>query len=395
MWEAYGLYVQDFTLVLMNQTTKVTYVAWAVRDYYTDDEKLKEEVPELGGRKIRHLPGMLEYMSYNFTFIGFTGPFIEYRDFQDFMLMEGNYKAPRISFKQFLINFRDLVMYQVIFLGLIPYFPFQMMSGPNWSKFSFAWKCTWILVAGWVLRARYYIAFTYGQMAADLCGISYDSEKDDNTKYRNFDMWGVEWDQRLKVRVLAWNQSVQHWLSHVCYIRYKKMVGTANAALAVFILSAFWHGFYPAWYVLFTSAYCMLQMQTIGYKCREALNKLPTWPLPKAIVDISETLDQVLPCPQNSSWPKRFDPWMLVTQIYVLVTFNFCGLLAQNAHHTLTLESLKNFYYLPFWAYGGYFLITPVCLKIADFYGCKQSVLEQLKPRSKKVEAKPAKVVAE
>jgi len=35
MYVAYGLYVMDFTLVVMNQTTKVTYIAWAVSDFYT------------------------------------------------------------------------------------------------------------------------------------------------------------------------------------------------------------------------------------------------------------------------------------------------------------------------------------------------------------------------
>jgi hypothetical protein len=392
MWEAYGLYIQDFTLVLMNQTTKVTYIAWAVHDFYKNQKDASKLPPELKGRVIRHLPNMLEYLSYNFTFIGFSGPFIEYRDFQDYMLMERNYANVRISLKQFLANFRDLVLYQVIFLGLAPYFPFQAMSGPLWAKYSFSWKCVWILVAGWVLRARYYIAFSYGQVAADLSGISYDSEQDNNELYRNFEVWGIEWDQRLKKRVLKWNQSVQHWLNHVCYIRYKPIVGTSNAALAVFSLSAFWHGFYPSWYVLFSCAYCLLQIQTTGYKCREALSKLPTWSLPKAVVDVSNTLDKVLPCPENSSWPKRFDPWMLFTQTYCMVTFNFCGLLAQNLHHTLTIASLRNFYYLPVWAFGVYFLIKPVCLQIAGYYGVKDSVLLALKPRAKEpVKADAAK----
>ena len=67
MYLAYGEYVMDFTLVLMNQTTKVTYIAWAVHDFYTDEEKLPKA---LQGRKISKLPGLREYMSYNFTFIG-------------------------------------------------------------------------------------------------------------------------------------------------------------------------------------------------------------------------------------------------------------------------------------------------------------------------------------
>jgi lysophospholipid acyltransferase len=184
--------------------------------------------------------------------------------------MERNYANLRISLKQFLANFRDLVLYQIFFLAFNPYFPSQAMSGPLWEMYSFSWKCNWILVAGWVLRARWYITFSYCQVAADLSGISYDSEQDNNELYRNVEFWGIEWDQRPKKRWLKWNQSVQPWLNHVCYIRCKPIFGTSNAALAVFILSAFWHGFYPAWYLIFSSAYCLQQIQITGYKCREA-----------------------------------------------------------------------------------------------------------------------------
>jgi hypothetical protein len=135
------------------------------------------------------------------------------------MLMERNYANVRISLKQFLVNFRDLVLYQIFFLALNPYFPFQAMSGPLWEKYSFSWKCVWILVAGFVIRVYYYITFSYCQIAVDLSGISYDSEQDNNELYRNIDFWKIEWDQRPKKRFVKWNQSVPHWLNHICYIR--------------------------------------------------------------------------------------------------------------------------------------------------------------------------------
>ena len=83
---------------------------------------------------------------------------------------------------------------------------------------------------------------------------------------------------------------------------------------------------------------------------------------------------------------------MIFTQTYYMVTFNFCGLLAQNAHHTLTIASLRNLYWLPFWAFGVYFVIKPVCLQIAGFYGVKENVLLALKPRAREpVKADAAK----
>lgn len=121
----------------MNQTTKVTYVAWAVHDYYVSDESLHEN---LRGKKIRHLPSLKEYMSFVFTFLGFCGPFVDYRDHQDFIMQENKYKNIKISGEQFIFNLGQLVFMHVVFLGFQGFFPFDLIGTAEYQDTTFGYK---------------------------------------------------------------------------------------------------------------------------------------------------------------------------------------------------------------------------------------------------------------
>lgn len=61
----------------------------------------------------------------------------------------------------------------------------------------------------------------------------------------------IEHNPRVKMEL--WNQSVQIWLKKCVYLRiYNNNPKMANLALyATFIISAFWHGFYLAYYIAF------------------------------------------------------------------------------------------------------------------------------------------------
>lgn len=54
----------------------------------------------------------------------------------------------------------------------------------------------------------------------------------------------------LKVNIDSWNILTTHWLRHSVYERVSPAIGT----WVVFMVSAFWHGFYPGYYIAFLSA---------------------------------------------------------------------------------------------------------------------------------------------
>lgn len=116
----------------MNQTTKVTYLAWAVHDYYKKEEDLPEPCQ---GRKIDHLPGFREYFSYTFTFIGYCGPFVDYKDYMDFIYVRGNYQSIRVSVVQFIKNILLLILCNGIFLAFKSYFVFTDMGTEEFGTY--------------------------------------------------------------------------------------------------------------------------------------------------------------------------------------------------------------------------------------------------------------------
>ena len=56
-----------------------------------------------------------------------------------------------------------------------------------------------------------------------------------------------------------------------------------NLSLATFILSAFWHGFYPSYYILFIMYHFGMELQRLVYKNSDILKGLPGTPLYYAV----------------------------------------------------------------------------------------------------------------
>ena len=65
----------------------------------------------------------------------------------------------------------------------------------------------------------------------------------------NFDFFQVETAPNLKLLIDAWNIKTVRWLREVVYLRSPLRFRTA----LVFFVSAFWHGLYPGYYLMFLS----------------------------------------------------------------------------------------------------------------------------------------------
>lgn len=79
----------DITLLLMQQLQKMTYTACHVHDFFSDQDKLTA-----GGRKhlLKRLPTLLEYLGYNYNFIGLIGPSTNLKDYLDFIHLQASKK---------------------------------------------------------------------------------------------------------------------------------------------------------------------------------------------------------------------------------------------------------------------------------------------------------------
>jgi len=76
----------------------------------------------------------------------------------------------------------------------------------------------------------------------------------------NIDLIKFETAPNVKTLSAAWNKKTANWLAKYVYIR------TGGSLLATYSLSAFWHGFYPGYYVFFMSVPLMTFCERLGKK---------------------------------------------------------------------------------------------------------------------------------
>jgi hypothetical protein len=69
----------------------------------------------------------------------------------------------------------------------------------------------------------------------------------------------------VREKINHWNIGVQDWLRKCIYERSPLKSKSLNQ-LYVFFVSAFWHGFYSAYYISFTLWFLQLHLQTLMFK---------------------------------------------------------------------------------------------------------------------------------
>ena len=76
----------------------------------------------------------------------------------------------------------------------------------------------------------------------------------------NVNMWEFETAPSLSAMLKVWNKKSALWLNKYVYIR------TNGNLLAVFTMSAFWHGFYPGYYMFFMSLPLVVECERLARK---------------------------------------------------------------------------------------------------------------------------------
>jgi hypothetical protein len=125
-----------------------------------------------------------------------------------------------------------------------------------------------------IQRSKYYTGWKMSQSGIIFCGLSYNPTPRPKTqpavltviggeiehKFDKVESAGisiVEFDINPKKRIQYWNRTVHLWLKYNLFLRIvsaKSKVFNGNnsiASLITFMVSAFWHGFYPVYYIFF------------------------------------------------------------------------------------------------------------------------------------------------
>ena len=149
----------------------------------------------------------------------------------------------------------------VLFLKLNDWYNQSLVLGSDFMKYGFLRRVWFLEMLGVTTRMKYYGVWSLTEGACILSGLGYrgidpKSGKVQWDRLRNVSPWGIESAQNSRAYLENWNINTNNWLRNCVYLRVtpKSKKPGFRASLATFVTSAFWHGFYPGYYLTFVLA---------------------------------------------------------------------------------------------------------------------------------------------
>ncbi|KAF2157939.1 putative membrane protein [Myriangium duriaei CBS 260.36] len=265
----------DITGAQMVLVMKLTAFGWNVFDgtqkveYLDDYQKV---------RALKSLPSILDYLGYVFFFPSLmAGPAFDFADYRSwietsmFDLPPGTdpSKAPATRKKRRIprsgtpaaINAAIGLAWILAFLQFSKLYSSSVVLDESYKGYSFV-RRVWLLhMLGMTTRMKYYGVWALTEGSCILSGIGFKgidpvTGKADWSRLQNVRPFGVEFAQNSHAYLGNWNMNTNNWLRNYVYLRVTprgKKPGF-RATMATFVTSAFWHGFYPGYYMSFILA---------------------------------------------------------------------------------------------------------------------------------------------
>ena len=148
-----------------------------------------------------------------------------------------------------------------LFLKFGAWYNTDLVLGDQYMRYGF-FRRVWILqMLGFSTRLKYYGVWALTEGACILSGLGYKGIDPQTKQVRwdrleNVNPWGIEFAQNSRAYLENWNKNTNNWLRNYMYLRVtpKGKKPGFRASLATFTTSAFWHGFYPGYYLSFVLA---------------------------------------------------------------------------------------------------------------------------------------------
>lgn len=265
----------DITGAQMVLVMKLSAFCWNVHDGRQPVKDLSDFQRE---RAIKQTPSFLDFAGYVFFFPGLmAGPafdFVDYRNYittSMFDLPEGTdpSKAPPTRKKRKIPRSGSISSVKLV-TGLVWVLAFLKLSGmytnafflsADYMKYSFVRRVFQLYMLGFANRTKYYGVWTMTEGACILSGIGYrgiDAKTGQPAwdRLTNIKPLDLELAQNSHAYIGNWNINTNLWLRNYVYLRVtpKGKKPGFQATLATFVTSAFWHGFYPGYYLTFVLA---------------------------------------------------------------------------------------------------------------------------------------------
>ncbi|KAJ1808787.1 Lysophospholipid acyltransferase [Coemansia sp. RSA 2523] len=256
-----GAVVMDYTGAQMVFVIKVTSLAFCV---YDGRPNVVHPHMSAYQRKnaISRVPGVLEYLGYVFFFAGFSvGPAFELATYRKMIALDdtrARRQLPRRAYRKLL----EGAFWMVIYVAYSNVYTYQAMTKPQfYAHRSLLSSALYMCTTGLVVRSAYYTAWKMGEGACILAGLGFDGYDAHGAvqwmDIANVHVRGVELGSSLRQLIDSWNVGTNTWLRHHVYLRISRTpadgarASSTRATVLTFLVSAWWHGFYPGYYLTF------------------------------------------------------------------------------------------------------------------------------------------------
>lgn len=274
----------DFTGTHMVLSMKLYSLAYNLYD----GDLIKKGKEERATKKCAHLavdsvPGIIEYLGYTFSFSTIlAGPAFEYKIYADACdgtnLYDKNGKPKGkipsqimptlIPFITSLVCMGAFVVGSAKFPLLDPNDPQnftpvviteEFLKQPILNRYAYTW------VSLIMIRMKYYFAWKNAEGACNIWyagfeGFDAEGKAKGWENSNNVDILEFETAPNVKTLSAAWNKKTANWLGRYVYMR------TGGSLVATYGMSAFWHGFYPGYYMFFLSVPILTFCERLGRK---------------------------------------------------------------------------------------------------------------------------------
>ena len=276
-WYEYLVWHMDYTSVQMILTVKLQLLAFNIADgcrkvktFHPKSDNERDAVPK------EDVPSIFEFYSFVLFYPCYMpGPCFTWKSYKAWI--SGDKPTPAGSYLAAFWKFLGALVIIALNKVVAPLFPADAIYNGGLDSFHPVQRLIYIWLCILLARTKYFVVWYLAHSACILSGFGYtgkaekgaksslynsmfdrsvDSEGNDWSGCSNGNYFAVELSQNVKGVTDNWNMGVGHWLKNVVYFRLTSVLGERSQlpVLLTQLYSAFWHGFYPGYYLFFTSA---------------------------------------------------------------------------------------------------------------------------------------------
>jgi lysophospholipid acyltransferase len=207
------------------------------------------------------MPSVLEYLGFiYFPTSLLAGPVFELAEYRNLannsIFKTSGFSPSGCATATLLAVCKALVMMGLVMVSGM--YPISAISSTEYGTWSVGYRWYFLYVSMALIRCKYYFGWFLSEGACILSGLGYAgvSKEGKNlwNRCQNVSPLMCELPENSRSVSDGWNSSTARWLKRYVYLRVGKVGQPSTmSTYATFIVSAFWHGFYPGYYFSFVS----------------------------------------------------------------------------------------------------------------------------------------------